>query len=594
MTPKAARAAALLLATLGFGASLLLVIGHWYSLNLPGCRLASPCSLAAESPWAQVPVVGPVAGLALSFHAGWLVLAGLGPIPSSRLLRWSARAAIAASLLYIVVALRSKLLCPYCVACHAATLGVWLLAEGARRGPKPRKAQWVGGPTAAAAVLAAGVFWSHQMEERREFEQGEREAQAQIDLKEAFAEGAPAGPSLAGRYPLPPRSNAQPASIQVVVFTGYQCPDCFKLELVLGETLARYPEASLTVRHFPFCAACNRLTKQTLHPNACWAARAAETAGLLRGTEGFWAMHRWLFARRGAFTDAELAAHLTEERFDAPAFLALLQSDRTLAIVKDDVELAASLALNRTPTLFVNNVEVKLWNAPGAIPFALEEARKALQKAPVSPNHPMVAAPPTGPERLLAEWREQPANIIPLDLNPHTLGPADAPVQVLVFGDYQDDGTMKLDERLRALAAADPRVRYAYRHFPADQKCNPTVPRSFHPLACRLARTAETAAAVGGEDAFWKVHAFILARHQAFTDADLRAFCEENGLGAGAILKGRDDKPIVDSLADDVAAGQAAGVTELPWLIVNGRRVPRWTLDSGDILERVIDEAVKR
>lgn len=596
MTPKAARAAAFVLATLGAGASLLLVLGHWHELDLPGCRLASPCSRAAESPWAEAPLVGPVAGLALAFHAGWLFAVLLGPIPSGRALRWLTRAAFGATLLYLAIAFRLGLFCPYCFASHAATFGLWALAELARRGPKPRRSQWIAAPIAASAVLVAVGLWSGRMERERRLQEGEREGQAQIDLKEAFAHGAPAGPSLAGRFPLRTNRGTDPAPIEVVVFTGYQCPDCFKLEAILGEALARAPDASLTVRHFPFCADCNRLAKQTLHPNACWAARAAETAGILRGVEGFWAMHRWLFARRGAFTDAELAARLAEEKYDAPAFLALMQSDRTLTIVKDDVELAASLALNRTPTVFVNNVEVKLWNAPAAIPFAIEEARKALKKAvPAKPgsDSPVPPAPPTGADRLLAEWREQPVVKPALDLTPHTIGSTDAPVQIVVFGDYQDDGTVRLDARLRAIAAADPRVRYAYRHFPADQKCNPTLPKSFHPLACRLARTAEAAGAIGGEDAFWKVHTFILEHHQAYTDADLRDFCDQNSLGAGAILKARDDPRMTEAVSDDVQAGVGISVGELPWLLVNGRRAPRWTLDRGDVLELLVTEAAR-
>jgi protein-disulfide isomerase len=159
----------------------------------------------------------------------------------------------------------------------------------------------------------------------------------------------------------------------------------------------------------------------------------------------------------------------------------------------------------------------------------------------------------------------------------------------VLFGDHQDDGTARLDARLRALAA-EGKLRYAYRHFPADQKCNPTVPRSFHPLACRLARTAEAAGQVAGDAAFWKVHAFILEHHQAYTDADLRTFAATETLDAAAILKARDGPEASAAVEEDVAAGKALGVTELPWLIVNGRRVPRWEWDGKDILDALIAE----
>ena len=57
----------------------------------------------------------------------------------------------------------------------------------------------------------------------------------------------------------------------------------------------------ISIRYFPFNSDCNPFVTKTLHSNACWAARAAETAGMLWGPEGFWKMHVWLFDRRGVF-----------------------------------------------------------------------------------------------------------------------------------------------------------------------------------------------------------------------------------------------------------------------------------------------------
>ena len=55
--------------------------------------------------------------------------------------------------------------------------------------------------------------------------------------------------------------------------------------------IAATPDASLAIRHFPMCKACNPHALD-LHPNACWAARAAEAASIVGGDAAFWRMHR--------------------------------------------------------------------------------------------------------------------------------------------------------------------------------------------------------------------------------------------------------------------------------------------------------------
>src|SRR5690606_27324872 len=118
--------------------------------------------------------------------------------------------------------------------------------------------------------------------------------------------GAAAAPARAqglagfeGRY----RHGPEVVPVRIVVFTDYQCPDCDQLDQTLEGLIQGRPDVAVSVKHFPFSKACNPNVPREMHPNACWAARAAEAAGVLRGRDGFWAMHRWLFSRRGSFTD---------------------------------------------------------------------------------------------------------------------------------------------------------------------------------------------------------------------------------------------------------------------------------------------------
>jgi len=81
------------------------------------------------------------------------------------------------------------------------------------------------------------------------------------------------------------------------------------------------PNVSLSIKHFPFCTACNNTPNvPNLHPNSCWAARAAETAGKLYGPAGFWKMHNWLFEHSGIFDDQSFPPGLQSLGFEPVGF----------------------------------------------------------------------------------------------------------------------------------------------------------------------------------------------------------------------------------------------------------------------------------
>ena len=92
-----------------------------------------------------------------------------------------------------------------------------------------------------------------------------------------------------GRY----RRGPEASPIRLVLLTDYQCLDCQKVEAEVEAIMASRSDVALSIKHYPFCAEaapgvpCNKYVK-TLHANACWAARAAEAAGILKGEQGFW------------------------------------------------------------------------------------------------------------------------------------------------------------------------------------------------------------------------------------------------------------------------------------------------------------------
>jgi protein-disulfide isomerase len=406
-----------------------------------------------------------------------------------------------------------------------------------------------------------------------------------------------------GRYRLGPER----AAIRLVIFSDYQCVDCRRIEAEARRIVESRSDASLSAKHFPMCGDCNPHMPHNMHPNACWAARAAEAAGMLAGAEGFWRMDRWLFERGGAFTDAELGAALPALGFNAGAFIQTMTGEETLRRVRADIEEAVALGLHFTPMIFINGVELRGWNAPDALARAVD--------AVVAADPPIRTAAADRPapalEKYVDDWRAQPVRRMndSIDWSIGAEGPA---IQIVLFGDYTHDLSAQADELLRAMiraapalpdaaggdvssgnVPAAPRIRYHFRHFPFDARCNPMARQpSAQPFACRAAAAAEAAGRLAGPDGYWRMHEMLMQNHANLNSDDvLRNLAAAAELDPVALFDLIDSAEIDAAIAEDVRDAQRLGVQGIPTLFVNGRLVPRWRREGDDVLPRILAAA---
>ncbi len=405
-----------------------------------------------------------------------------------------------------------------------------------------------------------------------------------------------------GRYRLGPEASP----IRVVMLTDYQCPDCKRVEGEIEGILAARKDVSLSIKHFPFCAEaspgvkCNPYVTSTLHANACWAARAAEAAGILSGDDGFWKMHRWLFARGGSFTDAELQSGLAELGFSPESFIPVMTGAETLRRVQADCAEGQALGIFYSPMIFVNGVEFKGWQTAGALRRTIEEvAAKNPPPLKASADRPVLAT-----QRFVDDWREQPVRTGLAKARAWTIGAASAAgvpsgtrmVDVVLFGDYQEPYTAEMDIAIRDLMKGKGNIRYTFRHFPIDPTSNPTLPpnvrpEAIHPKAGQAAKAAEAAGAIGGADAFWKMHDWLMKNIPAFSDDSLRDAAGKMGLDAGRLLAQMKKPETMTPILEDEKAAQQLGLNAVPMVFVNGRWVPRAMRGDENIVLRIIEEA---
>lgn len=445
--------------------------------------------------------------------------------------------------------------------------------------------EWRRSERLAAAVNAD--YLTSENEIRQKIEADRLAAAAKSGEPTAAEDPWPSG--LKARWQIGPDK----AQVRVVILSSYQCPDCKRIEEDAFQLMEKYKgKMSLGAMHFPLCPDCNKHVKsQNPHPNSCWAARAAETAGILGGPDGFWKMHKWLFEKKGSFTQEELTAALPGLGLDKDVFYPIMTKEAAVRPVEQDIEVGEKMGLYFTPMVFVNGVELRGWQTPGALPRAVD--------AVMAGNPPELTAvvdkPPLAAQKYLDDWKFAPRLTISASRDERSLGSADAIVQVVVFGDYTEPNTEKVNDILAGwMASGDKPVRYSYRHFPGDQACNPSLPKTFFPNGCMTAKAAEAAGTVGGADAFWRMHAWLFQQKDKdnLTLDQVKKGAASLGLDAAKFATAMNAPEVDAAVKSDIMAARAIGAGQIPAIYVNGRFVQRWARDNDDVMGRILAEAI--
>lgn len=687
--PRAAAAPAVTPATFTIGAAFLLaaavasgvlVLEHIVGTAVPGCGPGGACEQAARSIWGKVPGINwPVSflGLAYFLAAGVAWISSRGTLPGA--LRWIARLGALASVFFAGVILVERLFCPYCIAAHLANIGFWAWMEATRGRGRLTPALWSSVLTFVVVSGAIGAWdmTALQAKEQKAEDARRRAAQEiiarshqgtttqsarandpnagatvqQAEPIEAPPPTQPAPPAVDDRPPFTGRYRRGPeeAAIRIVMFTDFQCRDCRAIEGQITQIVAGRSDVSVSVKHFPFCVDCNPFVSQSLHRNACWAARAAEAAGLLWGNDGFWSMFDRLFSLGGAFTSLEqLRPAFSDPALPTAEFERVMRSQITLDNVQADCREARSLGIYFTPMIFINGVELKGWYAPNAVPRTIAEI--AATNPP--PGSAVNDRPPLALTKLIEDWRDERLQNLPPDQQAWRLGPDAARVRIVMWGDYQEVGSAEADQRIRAFVAQHADASYVYRHSPFNSECNPRLPYPRHVLACWAARLAEAAGRTGGSDAYWKVHAWLMdnwdgplnaaaselrvdAKHlgqalftmsaqqrqqncaqlgvdpnravallQAAADAQFRAAAPSLGVDADVLLTAvATDGTLDANILDDINAGKQfpvlryglpPGIAAIPAIFINEKYVPRHQIDGEWVLNKILDAAAKQ
>ena len=138
------------------------------------------------------------------------------------------------------------------------------------------------------------------------------------------------------------------------------------------------------------------------------------------------------------------------------------------------------------------------------------------------------------------------------------------PVTILVYGDYECPYTRALELVIMQLRRRDSdSFRYVYRYFPL---------REIHPHGQLAAEAAESVYAIGGADAFWRMHDSLFADQYHLEPDDLEQRATETGVNLREYLSAMAAHQYADRVERDVQSGIANGVEGTPSIFINGER----------------------
>jgi len=155
------------------------------------------------------------------------------------------------------------------------------------------------------------------------------------------------------------------------------------------------------------------------------------------------------------------------------------------------------------------------------------------------------------------------------------IGPKDAPVTIIEFGDFQCPFCKRTSFILETLTAAyKNKVALYYKHFPLDSRCNPYIESPMHPYACMLAQASYCSSK---QNQFWAYSHFFNKPIPHVQLTDLEGWANDLGLNTEQFMTCLKDKnAFLDYIRNDIHVAKRIiddiGLeTATPIVIINNR-----------------------
>ncbi|MFZ3043688.1 MAG: thioredoxin domain-containing protein [Minisyncoccia bacterium] len=185
-----------------------------------------------------------------------------------------------------------------------------------------------------------------------------------------------------------------------------------------------------------------------------------------------------------------------------------------------------------------------------------------------------------------------PSLIRPVTSSDHILGNPAAKVMVVEYSDFDCDFCKRFNDTMHQLIAneaATGQVAWVYREFPLTE---------IHPDALSLAKAAECAAEVAGNDAFWKFADALFAAQPA-NPANLGTLAKSAGISGDAFAtcyaSESASTPLIQRIMADRQNALDMGAQGTPYSVILVAGKSPVVVDSAlpyDLMKQLVDQAL--
>jgi protein-disulfide isomerase len=158
-------------------------------------------------------------------------------------------------------------------------------------------------------------------------------------------------------------------------------------------------------------------------------------------------------------------------------------------------------------------------------------------------------------------------------------GPADAPVTIVVFSDFECGFCAHMAQMLAELRVAYPEaVRIVYKCFPLRG----------HRFSLRAAQAALAAGTMGK---FWEFHDALFESFDKLNENKLEEIADNLKLNKETLKAQMQSPQVIDKLRNDLTLGKELNVDGTPTIFVNGHRLRKPTMENfQEIIEKQLEK----
>ena len=140
------------------------------------------------------------------------------------------------------------------------------------------------------------------------------------------------------------------ATLIVYSYTDYRCPICSAYNIMIHKLVREFKNVKIIHKNYPLDIECNKYMRREFHKNACMMAKFAVAA---EKQEKFWDLNSKLFEKKPN-NEKEILEIAKALKLDTDKLLEDANSIETMHKIQADIDEAAHLGINGTPTTVIN------------------------------------------------------------------------------------------------------------------------------------------------------------------------------------------------------------------------------------------------